>query len=318
MSKQTILVTGASGFIATNYIRMFKDNYNIVGIDKQRLSAKDKDGFKFHLVDLIDREILKGLFKMYKFDYVINFAAEANVDDSITNPEKHVQNNIVGTLNLIEECRMHFNLKRFHQVSTDEVYGDVDLHESISCTEEDILEPGNPYSVTKASADMMIQTYGRMYNLPYTITRCTNNYGPYQTIDKLIPRMITRCMQGKSLTVHGNGLYMRDWLHVDDHCRAIDLVLSAGANGEIYNISSNQEYSNIDIIKWIANLMDYSEDNIVFEKDRLGNDRRYYIDSTKIATDLFYKSKKNIDEELEEVCKWYIENDWWWMPQLEV
>ena len=319
MDKDLMLVTGASGFIASNFIRMYQDKFNIVGIDKKPYTARrERNDFKFYKVDLLDKGKLEDLFYEQEYKYVVNFAAEANVDDSITNPEKHVKNNIVGTLNLIDICREHDSLKRFHQVSTDEVYGDAEMNQSIACTEEDACKPNNPYSVSKASADMMIQTYGRMYDFPYTISRCTNNFGPYQTIDKLIPRMITRCLNNESLTVHGDGSYMRDWLHVEDHCRAIYNILVNGKEKEIYNVSGEAEYSNIEIIGWIADLMNYPKENIVFQPDRLGNDRRYYIDSTKIQQELGHKNFNHIDVELQLVCDWYMENAWWWMPQLEV
>ena len=290
-----MLITGGAGFIGSNFIHYILSKYNdyqVINLDKLTYAAnldnlkdiEDNKNYRFIHGDIADQEFIFKLFENEKFDIVINFAAESHVDNSILNPQIFTITNILGTQVLLDACRK-YNIKRFHQVSTDEVYGELPLDDnSILFTEKTPLNPSSPYSASKASADMLVKSYYRTYSLPITISRCSNNYGPYQHLEKLIPLMISKAINNDNLPVYGNGLNVRDWLHVYDHCTAIDLIIHEGKIGEIYNIGGNNEKSNIDVVKIILKELGKSEKLIKYVNDRPGHDLRYAIDSTKIKT----------------------------------
>ena len=292
-----MLITGGAGFIGSNFIHYILSKYNdyqVINLDKLTYAAnldnlkdiEDNKNYRFIHGDIADQEFIFKLFENEKFDIVINFAAESHVDNSILNPQIFTITNILGTQVLLDACRK-YNIKRFHQVSTDEVYGELPLDDnSILFTEKTPLNPSSPYSASKASADMLVKSYYRTYSLPITISRCSNNYGPYQHLEKLIPLMISKAINNDNLPVYGNGLNVRDWLHVYDHCTAIDLIIHEGKIGEIYNIGGNNEKSNIDVVKIILKELGKSEKLIKYVNDRPGHDLRYAIDSTKIKTTL--------------------------------
>ena len=287
-----MLITGGAGFIGSNFIHYILSKYNdyqVINLDKLTYAAnldnlkdiEDNKNYRFIHGDIADQEFIFKLFENEKFDIVINFAAESHVDNSILNPQIFTITNILGTQVLLDACRK-YNIKRFHQVSTDEVYGELPLDDnSILFTEKTPLNPSSPYSASKASADMLVKSYYRTYSLPITISRCSNNYGPYQHLEKLIPLMISKAINNDNLPVYGNGLNVRDWLHVYDHCTAIDLIIHEGKIGEIYNIGGNNEKSNIDVVKIILKELGKSEKLIKYVNDRPGHDLRYAIDSTK-------------------------------------
>ena len=295
-----MLITGGAGFIGSNFIHYILSKYNdyqVINLDKLTYAAnldnlkdiEDNKNYRFIHGDIADQEFIFKLFENEKFDIVINFAAESHVDNSILNPQIFTITNILGTQVLLDACRK-YNIKRFHQVSTDEVYGELPLDDnSILFTEKTPLNPSSPYSASKASADMLVKSYYRTYSLPITISRCSNNYGPYQHLEKLIPLMISKAINNDNLPVYGNGLNVRDWLHVYDHCTAIDLIIHEGKIGEIYNIGGNNEKSNIDVVKIILKELGKSEKLIKYVNDRPGHDLRYAIDSTKIKTTLNWK-----------------------------
>ena len=295
-----MLITGGAGFIGSNFIHYILSKYNdyqVINLDKLTYAAnldnlkdiEDNKNYRFIHGDIADQEFIFKLFENEKFDIVINFAAESHVDNSILNPQIFTITNILGTQVLLDACRK-YNIKRFHQVSTDEVYGELPLDDnSILFTEKTPLNPSSPYSASKASADMLVKSYYRTYSLPITISRCSNNYGPYQHLEKLIPLMISKAINNDNLPVYGNGLNVRDWLHVYDHCTAIDLIIHEGKIGEIYNIGGNNEKSNIDVVKIILKELGKSEKLIKYVNDRPGHDLRYAIDSTKIKTSLNWK-----------------------------
>ncbi len=292
-----MLITGGAGFIGSNFIHYILSKYNdyqVINLDKLTYAAnldnlkdiEDNKNYRFIHGDIADQEFIFKLFENEKFDIVINFAAESHVDNSILNPQIFTITNILGTQVLLDACRK-YNIKRFHQVSTDEVYGELPLDDnSILFTEKTPLNPSSPYSASKASADMLVKSYYRTYSLPITISRCSNNYGPYQHLEKLIPLMISKAINNDNLPVYGNGLNVRDWLHVYDHCTAIDLIIHEGKIGEIYNIGGNNEKSNIDVVKIILKELGKSEKLIKYVNDRPGHDLRYALDSTKKKTTL--------------------------------
>ena len=277
-----MLITGGAGFIGSNFIHYILSKYNdyqVINLDKLTYAAN--------------------------LDIVINFAAESHVDNSILNPQIFTITNILGTQVLLDACRK-YNIKRFHQVSTDEVYGELPLDDkNILFTEKTPLNPSSPYSASKASADMLVKSYYRTYSLPITISRCSNNYGPYQHLEKLIPLMISKAINNDNLPVYGNGLNVRDWLHVYDHCTAIDLIIHEGKIGEIYNIGGNNEKSNIDVVKIILKELGKSEKLIKYVNDRPGHDLRYAIDSTKIKTTLNWKPVYSFEKGILDTIKWY-------------
>ena len=311
-----MLITGGAGFIGSNFIHYILSKYNdyqVINLDKLTYAAnldnlkdiEDNKNYRFIHGDIADQEFIFKLFENEKFDIVINFAAESHVDNSILNPQIFTITNILGTQVLLDACSK-YNIKRFHQVSTDEVYGELPLDDnSILFTEKTPLNPSSPYSASKASADMLVKSYYRTYSLPITISRCSNNYGPYQHLEKLIPLMISKAINNDNLPVYGNGLNVRDWLHVYDHCTAIDLIIHEGKIGEIYNIGGNNEKSNIDVVKIILKELGKSEKLIKYVNDRPGHDLRYAIDSTKIKTTLNWKPVYSFEKGILDTIKWY-------------
>ena len=311
-----MLITGGAGFIGSNFIHYILSKYNdyqVINLDKLTYAAnldnlkdiEDNKNYRFIHGDIAVQEFIFKLFENEKFDIVINFAAESHVDNSILNPQIFTITNILGTQVLLDACRK-YNIKRFHQISTDEVYGELPLDDkSILFTEKTPLNPSSPYSASKASADMLVKSYYRTYSLPITISRCSNNYGPYQHLEKLIPLMISKAINNDNLPVYGNGLNVRDWLHVYDHCTAIDLIIHEGKIGEIYNIGGNNEKSNIDVVKIILKELGKSEKLIKYVNDRPGHDLRYAIDSTKIKTTLNWKPVYSFEKGILDTIKWY-------------
>ena len=319
----TIIVTGGAGFIGSNFIfHMLKahPDYRIVCLDKLTYAGNlstlapvmDKLDFRFVRADICDREAVDGLFAEEKPDIVVNFAAESHVDRSIEDPGIFLQTNILGTQVLMDTCRK-YGVKRFHQVSTDEVYGDLPLDRpDMLFTEETPIHTSSPYSASKASADLLVMAYHRTYGLPATISRCSNNYGPYQFPEKLIPLMIANALNDKPLPVYGEGLNVRDWLYVEDHCRAIDLILRNGKTGEIYNIGGHNEMRNMDIVRLICRELGKSESLITHVTDRKGHDMRYAIDPTKIHTELGWLPEMRFEDGIKKTIRWYLDNRPWW------
>ena len=316
------LITGGAGFIGSNFLHLMTKRYpkdSYVCLDALTYAGNLETlepimklkNFKFVKGDIRDRKLVFDLFKKEKFDIVINFAAESHVDRSIENPQIFLETNIIGTSILMDACR-EYKVKRFHQVSTDEVYGDLPLDRpDLLFTENTPLHTSSPYSSSKAAADLLVLAYHRTYNLPITISRCSNNYGPYQFPEKLIPLMIQKALKNEPLPVYGDGLNIRDWLHVYDHCEAIDLIVRKSKVGEIYNIGGNNEKSNIEIVKTILKELNKGESLITHIKDRLGHDRRYAIDATKIKKELGWSPKYNVADGLKQTIKWNINNSTW-------
>ncbi len=318
-----ILVTGGAGFIGSNFIFHIMKNYpdyQIVCLDNLTYSGNlstlkniiNNINFKFVKGDICDKNLVNNLFENEHFDIVVNFAAESSVDRSIDNPSIFLKTNILGTQVLIDACLI-YKVERFHQVSTDEVYGDLPLDRpDLLFSEDTPIHPSSPYSVSKASADLLVLAYIRTYGLPATISRCSNNYGPYQFTEKLIPLMITKAYNNEQFPLHGTGENIRDWLHVEDHCRAIDLIIHKGKIGEIYNIGGNCEKNNLDVVRSIADYLGKDESMINFVTDRIVNDLRYGIDPTKISNELGWKPTIPFDIGLKKTIDWYIENTDWW------
>ncbi len=318
-----ILVTGGAGFIGGNFVHyMLKKypNYEIVCLDKLTYAGNlstlegvmDNKNFTFCKGDIADSEFVDKLFAEHKFDIVVNFAAESHVDRSIENPQIFLITNIIGTQVLMDACRKYGNI-RYHQVSTDEVYGDLPLDRPDLFFKEDTpIHASSPYSSSKAGADLLVLAYYRTFGLPVTVSRCSNNYGPYHFPEKLIPLMISRALANESLPVYGNGLNVRDWLYVEDHCRAIDLIIHKGKIGEVYNVGGHNEKSNIDIVKTILKLLGKSEDLITFVEDRKGHDMRYAIDPTKIHNDLGWLPETKFEDGIKKTIDWYLNNKKWW------
>lgn len=330
---KTILVTGGAGFIGSNFVKHIIEKYpeyKLVNIDSltyagnlENLSGLEQNSnYEFYKIDIRDKQEIEKLFEKYSFDTVINFAAESHVDRSIENPEIFLTTNIIGTHVLLDTAKKYWKVKpddkydfefkenvKFVQVSTDEVYGE--LGKEGYFVETMPLLPNSPYSASKASADMIVRAYNETFGLPINITRCSNNYGPYQFPEKLIPLMINNAIQDKELPIYGDGMQIRDWLHVEDHCSAIDTVLHEGLDGEVYNIGGNNEKANINIVKLILSHLDKSEDLITFVKDRPGHDRRYAIDNTKITTQLGWEPAYTFEEGIKETIEWYLNNMNW-------
>lgn len=322
MNKK-LLVTGGAGFIGSNFIfYMLKKypEYEIVCLDKLTYagnlstlkSVLQQSNFKFVKGDIADKVFVDRLFKEEKFDAVVNFAAESHVDRSIKEPEIFLVTNILGTQILMEACRK-YNVARFHQVSTDEVYGDLPLDRpDLLFTENTPINTSSPYSSSKASADLLVMAYYRTYGLPVTISRCSNNYGPYHFPEKLIPLMIVRALADERLPVYGDGKNVRDWLYVEDHCRAIDIILHKGRIGEVYNVGGHNEMANIDIVKMILQELGKPESLITYVGDRKGHDRRYAINPEKINKELGWLPKVKFFDGIKLTIEWYLENrDWW-------
>ncbi len=318
-----ILVTGGAGFIGSNFIYYMLEKhpgYKIVCLDALTYAgnletleeAMKNPDFKFIKGDITDREAVRGLFSEEKFDIVVNFAAESHVDRSIETPEVFLKTNILGTQVLMDACR-EFDVKRYHQVSTDEVYGDLPLDKpELFFTEETPIHTSSPYSASKAAADLLVMAYHRTYNFPATISRCSNNYGPYHFPEKLIPLMIANALADKSLPVYGEGLNVRDWLYVKDHCSAIDLIIHGGKVGEVYNIGGHNERANIDVVKTILKELNKPESLITYVTDRKGHDMRYAIDPTKIHTELGWLPETKFDDGIKMTITWYLEHKPWW------
>lgn len=314
-----ILVTGGAGFIGSNFVKyMLKKHpdYKIVNLDLltyagnlENLKEEESNpNYKFVKGDIANRDFIIDLFEKEKFDAVINFAAESHVDRSILNPDIFVRTNVLGTQVLLDAAK-HTKVEKYIQVSTDEVYGS--LGETGLFTEETPLAPNSPYSASKAGADLLVRSYHKTYGMHTMITRCSNNYGPYQFPEKLIPLMIINALHDKDLPVYGDGLNIRDWLYVDDHSSAIDLVLHKGKSGEVYNIGGNNEKTNIEIVKTILKELGKPESLIKFVKDRPGHDRRYGIDATKIRNELGWKPETNFETGIKKTIKWYLDNQEW-------
>ncbi len=318
-----IIVTGGAGFIGGNFVYYELKNHpedEIVCLDKltyagnlETLSEAMKNPrFTFIKGDIADRKFIYELFASEKPDIIVNFAAESHVDRSIEDPEIFLQTNVMGTQVLMDACRK-YGISRYHQVSTDEVYGDLPLDRlDLFFTEETPIHTSSPYSASKASADLLVLAYHRTYKLPVTITRCSNNYGPYHFPEKLIPLMIANALADKPLPVYGNGENVRDWLYVEDHCAAIDLVIRKGRVGEIYNIGGHNERTNLDVVKTILKQLGKPESLITFVKDRPGHDRRYAIDPTKIHSELGWLPQTGFDDGIKKTINWYLANKAWW------
>ena len=312
-----ILVTGGAGFIGSNFVRYMLDkypDYEIINLDaltycgnlENLKGIEDNPNYTFVKGDITDKELVFQITS--DIDYIINFAAESHVDRSIEDPEIFIKSNIMGTQVLLDAARKN-NIKKYLQVSTDEVYGS--LGESGYFREDTPLAANSPYSASKAGADLMVRAYHKTFDLPVNITRCSNNYGPYQFPEKLIPLMISNALEDKSLPVYGDGMNVRDWLHVYDHCTAIDLVLHNGEIGEVYNIGGNNEKKNIEIVKLILENLGKDESLIEYVKDRLGHDRRYAIDSSRIQNELGWKPKYTFETGIVETINWYLDNLEW-------
>ena len=317
-----ILVTGGAGFIGSNFIHYMLEKHpddNLINLDLLTYAGnihnlddvKDNPHYHFVKGNIVNRELVTHLVHEFNIDHIVNFAAESHVDRSILHPEVFVETNVQGTLALLDVAKRE-GVEKFLQVSTDEVYGT--LGATGYFTEESPLQPNSPYSASKASADMMVRAYYETYGLNVNITRCSNNYGPYQFPEKLIPLMTSNGMEGKDLPIYGNGKNIRDWLYVSDHCQAIDLVLRDGKPGEIYNVGGHNERTNNEIVHLIVDNLGISEDHIKYVTDRLGHDKRYAIDPTKIETELGWKPEYTFDTGIVKTIDWYKDNEDWWQP----
>ncbi|KKE79863.1 dTDP-glucose 4,6-dehydratase [Bacilli bacterium] len=321
MSKKKVLVTGGAGFIGGNFVQYMVNkypNYDIYNLDlltyagdlTKHRDIEDKDNYHFIESDISNREEIFNHFQKEKFDYVIHFAAESHVDRSISNPEIFIKTNVMGTQVLLDASKKS-DVTKFLHVSTDEVYGELDFDPTKFFTEETPLQPNSPYSASKASSDLLVRAYYETYGLPINITRCSNNYGPFHFPEKLIPLTISRVLNDEKVPVYGDGKNIRDWLHVYDHCSALDLVLHEGVNGEVYNVGGHNERTNLEVVKTIIKTLGKSDDLIEFVGDRLGHDRRYAIDPTKLEK-LGWKPVYNFNTGIEHTVEWYLENKGWW------
>lgn len=320
-----IIVTGGAGFIGSNFVfHMLQGHpdYRIVCLDKLTYAGNlstlepvmENGNFRFVKADICDRAAVYQLFEEEHPDMVVNFAAESHVDRSIENPGIFLETNIMGTAVLMDACRK-YGITRYHQVSTDEVYGDLPLDRpDLFFTEDTPIHTSSPYSSSKASADLLVLAYHRTYGLPVTISRCSNNYGPYHFPEKLIPLMIINALHDKPLPVYGDGLNVRDWLYVEDHCRAIDLIIHQGTVGEVYNVGGHNEMKNIDIVKHICRTLGKPESLIRFVTDRKGHDRRYAIDPTKIHRELGWLPETKFADGIQKTIQWYVNHEDWWKP----
>ncbi len=318
-----ILVTGGAGFIGSNFIYHMIDkypNYKIVCLDALTYAGNlgtlkplmDNGNFKFVKGDITDREFIFNLFKEELFNIVVNFAAESHVDRSIKNPGVFLNTNILGTQTLMDASR-EYKVERYHQVSTDEVYGDLPLdRDDLFFTEETPITTSSPYSASKASADLLVQAYHKTFKLPVTISRCSNNYGPYHFPEKLIPLMISRALNNEDLPVYGTGENIRDWLYVEDHCKAIDLIIHNGRVGDVYNIGGHNEKSNLEVVKIILKELNKPESLIKYVTDRAGHDMRYAIDPTKINKELGWLPETKFEDGIKKTIQWYLDNESWW------
>lgn len=321
MSNKKVLVTGGAGFIGGNFVKYMVNmypNYDIYNLDlltyagdlTKHHDIEDKENYHFIQCDIANREEVFNHFEKEKFDYVVHFAAESHVDRSITDPEIFIRTNVMGTQVLLDASK-EYGISKFVHVSTDEVYGELDFDPTTFFTEDTPLQPNSPYSASKTSSDLLVRAYHETYGLPMNITRCSNNYGPYHFPEKLIPLTISRVLNDEKVPVYGDGKNIRDWLHVQDHCTAIDLVLHEGGDGEVYNVGGHNERTNLEVVKTIIQALDKSEDLIEFVEDRLGHDKRYAIDPTKLE-ELGWKPTYNFDTGIEQTIEWYLENKDWW------
>lgn len=321
-----LLVTGGAGFIGSNFVYYMLQNhpdYKIINLDLLNYAGNihnlddviDNQNHVFVQGNITNKELVRQLVTEHDITHFVNFAAESHVDRSILNPEIFVETNIQGTLNLLNVAK-EMNIEKYIQISTDEVYGSLGAEGYF--TEETPLAPNSPYSASKAGADLLVQSYCETYWININITRCSNNYGPYQFPEKLIPLMITNGMDSKDLPIYGDGLNIRDWLHVHDHCRAIDLVLHKGRKGEVYNVGGHNERTNNQIVDIIVDKIGLSRELIKYVNDRLGHDKRYSIDSTKIETELGWKPKYTFETGINETIEWYQNHEEWWRPLKDV
>ena len=318
-----IIVTGGAGFIGSNFVYYLLQHHpedQVICFDaltyagnlETLADAMQNKNFSFEKVDIADRDTVYALFEKYAPDVVVNFAAESHVDRSITDPAIFLQTNVLGTQVLLDACRK-YGIQRFHQVSTDEVYGDLPLDRpELFFTEDTPLHTSSPYSASKASADLLVQAYYRTYQLPISISRCSNNYGPYHFPEKLIPLVIANVLNDKPIPVYGTGDNVRDWLYVEDHCSAIDLIIRNGKVGEIYNIGGHNEKTNLEVVQTIIHSLGKSEELITFVKDRAGHDRRYAIDPTKIHNELGWLPETKFEDGIAKTITWYLEHRAWW------
>ena len=316
------LVTGGAGFIGSNYLHYVTDKYKddyFVCIDALTYAGnynnikelENKENFKFVKGDITDRQLVEKLFEEEKFDYVINFAAESHVDNSIKNPGVFLNTNIMGTQVLMDACRK-YGIKRYHQVSTDEVYGDLPLDRpDLLFTELTPIHTSSPYSASKASADLLVLAYARTFKLPITISRCSNNYGPYQFPEKLIPVVISKALNDENIPVYGKGENVRDWIHVHDHNVGVDMIVRNGKDGEVYNLGGHSERTNLEVVKTIFKQLGKQESLITFVSDRPGHDLRYAIDSTKTEKELGWDRTYKFEDGMKETIDWYVNNKEW-------
>lgn len=321
MTKTKILVTGGAGFIGGNFVQYMVNKYPNVDIYNLDLltyagdltkhkAIEEKENYHFVKIDIADRDAVVALFEKEQFDYVAHFAAESHVDRSITEPEIFVKTNVMGTQALLDGAKK-IGVKKFVHISTDEVYGELDWDPTTFFTEDTPLQPNSPYSASKASSDLLVRAYHETFDLPMNITRCSNNYGPFHFPEKLIPLTISRVLNDEKVPVYGNGANIRDWLHVLDHCAAIDLVLHEGVNGEVYNVGGHNERTNLEVVQTIIEALGKSEGLIEYVDDRLGHDKRYAIDPTKLEA-LGWKQTYSFETGIKQTIEWYLDNRWWW------
>lgn len=321
----TIVVTGGAGFIGSNFIYYWLHHHaadRVVCVDALTYAgcmstlkeAMTHPQFRFVQLNICDRAGIDCLFEEEHPDVVVNFAAESHVDRAIAQPDVFVQTNVVGTSVLLDACRQH-RVARFHQISTDEVYGALPLEETTAgFTEESPLRAANPYAASKAAADLLVMAYHRTYNLPVTISRCSNNYGPYQFPEKLIPHMIVQALRHEPLPVYGDGKHVRDWLYVEDHCAAVEAIICKGRIGEIYNVGGHAEWANIDLVRYICRELQVPEQQIVYVPDRQGHDRRYAIDPSKLCRELGWQPHTPFEQGVHHTVRWYVAHTDWWQP----
>ncbi len=316
------LITGGAGFIGSNFLHYMTSTYNddmfycidaltYAGNYNNIKNLEGKSNFRFIHGDITDKELIDKLFNEYHFDYVVNFAAESHVDNSIKNPSIFLTTNILGTQTLMDACRK-YGIKRYHQVSTDEVYGDLPLDRpDLLFKETNPIKASSPYSASKAGADLLVLAYHRTFKLPVTISRCSNNYGPYQFPEKLIPVVISKALNNESIPVYGNGLNVRDWIHVHDHNVGVDMIIKNGRDGEVYNLGGHSEKTNLEVVKTILHELGKPESLITYVTDRPGHDLRYAIDSTKTEEELGWKLTYDFNQGIKDTVKWYINNEDW-------
>ncbi|WP_283746692.1 dTDP-glucose 4,6-dehydratase [Bacillus cereus] len=321
MGKKKVLVTGGAGFIGGNFVQYMVNkypDYHIVNLDvltyagdlTKHKEIEEENNYSFAKVDIVDRQAVNNLFETEKFDYVVHFAAESHVDRSIAEPEVFISTNVLGTQVLLDAAKA-YGITKFVHVSTDEVYGELDFDPTTFFTEETPLQPNSPYSASKASSDLLVRAYHETFGLPINITRCSNNYGPFHFPEKLIPLTISRVLNDEKVPVYGDGKNIRDWLHVIDHCAAIDLVMHEGVNGEVYNVGGHNERTNLEVVKTIISTLGKSEELIEFVQDRLGHDKRYAIDPTKLEK-LGWKPTYTFETGIAQTIQWYLDNEEWW------